>query len=202
MSCQFSVFSFQISDLRSQRSQGEDACKSPRKTNLTQRREDAKTQNLDWSVPVSSPACADFVHARFYERAARRTSSPARPSHHRGTLRMQPDSHRRISQTSANETPFDRSALSGRSPRPKGWREGRSACVPSQSPGLRCPRRGRRTPDTAKRKPFASLRLCAFAFLSYGLPTALCTPLRLCASAFLSSISLSSTRNISEALWL
>lgn len=159
--------SSQPSALGSQRTQGEGACKSPRKTNLTQRRKDAETQSPDWPVPVSSPARADFVHARLCDRPARRTSSPARPSHHRGTLRMPPDSHRRISQLFANETPFDRSALSGRSPRPKGWREGRSACVPSQSPGLRCTRRGRRTPDTAKRNPFASLHLCAFAFFSY-----------------------------------
>ncbi len=174
--------SSQLSALSSQSAHGKGACNSLRKTDLTQRRKDAKTRSLGWSVPVSSPAPADFVRARLCEQTVWRTSSPARLSHHRGTLRVQPDSHRRISLPSALGAPFDRSAEDGRSPRRKVGKWGGKFAFRAMRRPYGGPEGDRRTPGTVGWPPFAALRLCAFAFLSSCLQ--------------------SKAPNISEAPWL
>ena len=164
--------SSQLSALSSQSVHDEGACKSLRKTDLTRRRKDAKTQSLGWSVPVSSPAPADSVPSSLVLPARKTQTSRKDRQARKGKEENTPvflcalcDLCERIC------PPSSRSAVSGRSPHRKVGKWGGKLAFRAMRRPYGGPDRGRRTLDTAKRNPFASLRLCAFAFFSCLIPS-------------------------------
>ena len=170
--------SSQLSALSSQFAHGQSARRSPRKTDLTQRRKDAKTQSLGWSVPVGSPAPSDSVPSSLVLPARKTQTSRKDRQARKGKEENTPVFLCALCDLCERSCPpSSRSAVDGRSPRQKVGKGGGKLAFRAMRRLYGGPDRGRRTPDTAKRNTFASLRLSAFAFLSYRLPIALCAPL-------------------------